>query len=373
VTHSEHRHERYAIVARLGEVERQIEEVRREWMRFLEGPSPDRLAELQRSVDATGRSVSRLADRLNRNRDDEAAKEPLSSDGPNPRDLVAAGRELDSLLDKAQTTWSGCRIGPDADSLREISETLHGAERAAGTLADALRELEDRARRFRPPESMPGSSADSTLQQLLEEIERIWTALRRSPTLAGTVRLQRALRTARDESLQLAELARSDSSLSDPEALRYMGGAAESVRFPPYRDRSTGTYNGHGFQVSAEAELSRCNRYDRPFGLVLLLVDENSPGSVRAVIGAIRGLFRASDLLGRISSSEVVLGLPESDGRATRRISARILRALDAAGHGASVRRLSYSVAPADGQDLEELLARARSRLRSHDADESKS
>ncbi len=371
MTAPEYRRERYAIVARLGDVERRIDAVLREWKRFREDPSPAHLSGLRRSVAATGRSLTRLADQLDGSPRDSRRSESRRRDSPNPRILVAAGRDLDAFIQKAQLTWSGSRSRPDPDSLREISEALGGAERAAGTLAEALRALDESARRSRQPDSTARPAADRSLDQLLQEIHDSWTALRRDPTLAGTRRLERRLRSAREEARQLTDLANSATSLSDPEALRYLGGAADSVRFPPYRDRGSGTYNGRGFEVSAEAELSRCVRYGRPFGIVLLSVSEDDPGSVRAIIGAIRGLLRASDLLGRISETELALGLPESDGRATRRISARILRALDAADHGSAVRRLSYAVVPGDGRHLGELLERARHRLRGHDAGDS--
>ena len=85
--------------------------------------------------------------------------------------------------------------------------------------------------------------------------------------------------------------------------------------------------------------------------------------TARPVIGAIQSLLRSTDLVGRLSSEELALALPESDGRATRRIAARILRALDAAEHGDAVRRLAYAVAPEEGRTLRELLEAARTRI----------
>ncbi|MEJ2546783.1 MAG: hypothetical protein P8125_03095 [Gemmatimonadota bacterium] len=369
MTSPENRRERYEIIARLGEAERRIAELQDGWTRFREKPSPARLARLRHSVTAIGRSLDRLADQLNRPEGDARKPDSQWSESPNPRHLVDAGRELDSLVQKAQQTWSRHRGRPEADSLEQISATLEGAERAADTLLEALRALDESVRSSRPPEATDDKAAASTLQQLLEEMSAAWALLRRQPSLAGTLRLKKTLRGARNEALQLARLARSGSTLADPEALRYLAGAADSVRFPPYRDRHTGAYNGRGFDVSAEAEISRCARYDRPFGLVVLSVSPEDPTTARSVIGAIRGLLRVSDLVGRTSPSEIALGLPESDGRATRRISARILRSLDAAEHGSAVRRLSYAVAPADGGNLAELLERARGRLGGHDTD----
>ena len=67
--------------------------------------------------------------------------------------------------------------------------------------------------------------------------------------------------------------------------------------------------------------------------------------------------------MGRIAGNELVIALPESDGRVTRRIAARILRALDAADHGEAVKRLTYAIAPEEGLMLSELLDAARTRL----------
>ncbi|MEJ2483298.1 MAG: hypothetical protein P8049_09360 [Gemmatimonadota bacterium] len=367
MTSPDDRRERYDIVARLGEAERRIAELQCEWARFRDDPSRIRLAALRRSVTDAGRSLDRLADRLDRPADDRVPLASRESESPNPRDLVAAGRDLDNLVQKARQAWSRSRESPDAASFEEISAALEGAELAVNTLADAFRTLQESGKAPIPSEG--AGEPVWTLQQRLEQLREVWAHLQRRPTLAGTMRLRRILRDAREEALELARLARSGSPLADPATLSYLGGAAESVRFRPYRDPRTGTYNGRGFEVSADAELSRCARYGRPFGLVLLSTTDADSTSARAVIGSIRGLLRGSDLVGRTPRSEIALGLPESDGRATRRIAARILRALDAADHGSAVRRLSYAVAPADGRYLSELLETARSRLARHDAD----
>ena len=77
----------------------------------------------------------------------------------------------------------------------------------------------------------------------------------------------------------------------------------------------------------------------------------------------VQSLLRGTDLVGRLSEGELVLALPESGGRETRRIAARILRALDAAEHGHTVNRLAYAVSPGEGRTLRALLDAARTRL----------
>jgi len=167
VTSPEDRRERYKIIARLGEAERRIAELQEGWTRFREKPSPARLARLRHSVTAIGHSLDRLADQLNRPEGDARKPDSQWSESPNPRHLVDAGRELDSLVQKAQQTWSRHRGRPEADSLEQISATLEGAERAADTLLEALRALDESARSSRPPEATADKAADSTLQQLL--------------------------------------------------------------------------------------------------------------------------------------------------------------------------------------------------------------
>ena len=357
------RRARYRVLARLGAVERRFERVEKEWAEFRKTPTPARLESLRRSVMAADRALGRLANSLNHAESGTAPEDRGSDPVPTPRDLVAAGRELDRLIHDAVQTWLGSRGDLDAAALDRISGMLDRADRAATTLLEALRALEaPRATTgSRPPDERP--SPEATLQELLDHISSAWAILGRSPSVAGTRQLQATLRRARQQSEALSALARTASPLSTPEALRYLGGGAESVGFTPYRDRRTGAYNGPGFEVSAAAELSRCVRYGRPFGLILMGLDVEDPGAARAVIGAIRGLLRSTDLIGHAAPDRMVLALPGSDGRATRRIAARILRALDSAAHSASVRRLTYAVAPEDGGSLAGLLAHARERL----------
>ena len=357
------RRARYRVLARLGTVERGIDRVEKEWAEFRKSPTPARLASLRRSVTAADRAIARLANSLNRAESGTTPNESAAVPVPTPRDLVAAGRDLDRMIHEAVQTWMESRSELDAASLDHISGMLDRADRAATTLLEALRALEAprTATESRlPDESPPG---EATLQELLDHISSAWAILGRDPSVSGTRQLQATLRRARQQSEALSALARTASPLSTPEALRYLGGGAESVGFAPYRDRRTGAYNGRGFEVSAAAEMSRCARYGRPFGLILMALEVDDPGASRSVVGAIQGLLRSTDLIGHAGPDLMVLALPDSDGRATRRIAARILRALDSAEHSAAVRRLTYSVAPEDGSSLAGLLAHARGRL----------
>lgn len=365
--HREIRRERYALLARLRRVERRFEVVERRWTEFRDGPSPPRLKVLRRSVAAAERELSLLAGALHGGGGEHAPEHGAGSSAPSPRDLVDAGRVLDSLVNGSHQAWNATRSSPETTALLSIAGMLSQAEQAAGTLERALTSLGE----AREPRQATTDQADSpqsrrheeTLDGLLFGLHSDWAMLRRRPTLEKTKRIRAALAEAQRQASALAALAGSGSALASPEALRYLGGAAEAVRFPPYRDPDTGSYNGRGFEVSAAAELDRCTRYDKPFGLIILSLAPDETTSARPVIGAIQSLLRGTDLVGRLASDELVLALPESDGRVTRRISARILRALDAADHGDTVKRLAYAVSPEEGRTLRELLDAARTRL----------
>ncbi len=367
-THRNGRRERYAVLARLRRVERRFEVVDRRWVEFRDGPSPARLSALRRSVSAADRELSSLSEALHGESGGPTGGSVDESRAPSPRDLVGAGRELDALVNGIHQAWSATRGAPEASSLLRISGMLAQAEQAAGTLERALTPLSTEADRGSPtrqvePSPLASGHAATLNELILLRLHQDWDALRRRPTIDRTRQLRVVLAEARTRASDLAALAGSGSALATPEALRYLSGAAEAVRFPPYRDPDTGSYNGRGFEVSALAELERCRRYGKSFGLIVLSLAEQGAPSARPVIGAIQSLLRRSDLAGRLASDQLVLALPESDGRTTRRIAARILRALDAAEYGEAVTKLAYAVSPEEGRTLLELLAAARARL----------
>ena len=365
--HSDIRRGRYALLARHRRVERRFEAVERRWAEFRDGPSPARLAVLRRSVAAAERELSLLARALHGEPTRPGSEEPAGSFAPSPRDLVDAGRELDSLVNGTHQAWNATRSAPEANALLRIAGMLSQAERAAGTLERALTSLGEVQEPDRdkpdPADSSLSRRHEETLDGLLFGLHAEWATLRRRPTLEKTKRLRAALAEAQRQASALSALAGSESALASPEALRYLGGAAEAVRFPPYRDPDTGSYNGRGFEVSASAELDRCTRYEKPFGIIILSLAPGEASTARPVIGAIQSLLRGTDLVGRLASDELVLALPESGGKVTRRIAARILRALDAADHGEAVERLAYAISPEEGRTLHELLGAARTRL----------
>lgn len=374
-------HDPYELLRRLRRTERRIRAIRRRWRAFRENPDPEGLARVRRRMERALQELERLGRAL------EAASatavgsppypfRPARSPGsgpsaPSPRDLVDAAREMDAAIAAALREWHACRQAPHAPSLERLVARLDDAAAAAGTLVAALAPLE-RPRADGTESPPPGATEGvpdvephvrpATLEALLSDLRSEWTAIRRSPTPGRATEFERTIDAARVQAASLLALAASESPLAAPEALRYLAGAGDAVRFRPYRDDSSGAYNAHGFAVSAGMELDRCRRYGRSLGLILLTLDPTGQDRVRPILGSIRGLLRGYDVVGRISASELALGLPESDGRGTRRIAARLLRALDAAGHRDAVRRLDYAVAPEDADAIDALLAAARGR-----------
>jgi GGDEF domain-containing protein len=159
------------------------------------------------------------------------------------------------------------------------------------------------------------------------------------------------------------ELLRSDAlATADPEEVAYLAGSREPVGFPAYRDAYTGAFNREGFSALAGAELKRCRRYDRPFGLVLIEFEPTDLRALRDLLSGVRSEMRAYDLIARLGDREVALALPEADPRATRRIVARLLRRLGSEQPAGHLRSLTYALMPSDGGTLGDLLDVARAR-----------
>jgi hypothetical protein len=370
--------DRYELLRRLRRSERRIRAIRRRWRAFREDPDPATLARVRRQLDRAGDELDRLARALAGppGREREGPATAAASPGtagarPTPRDLVEAGRELEAAVGEALRAWAGTRRAPEVGPIERLIRHLDEAASHAGTLTAALESLDTRAGSGdegavekapapAPRRDPPEIRAATTLDGLLAELRAEWAEIRKHPTPTRAAALAETIEAARVQASSLRTLAASDSPLSDPDALRYLGGAGDAVRFRPYRDEATGAYNGAGFQMAAGVELDRCRRYRRPLGLVLLTLDPRQTDRLRPVLGSIRSLLRSYDVVGRVGTTELALGLPESDGRGTRRIAARLLRALDEAGHRGAVTGLDYAVAPDDGATVEALLAATR-------------
>ncbi|MGI9038447.1 MAG: hypothetical protein ACR2GQ_06260, partial [Gemmatimonadota bacterium] len=96
----------------------------------------------------------------------------------------------------------------------------------------------------------------------------------------------------------------------------------------------------------------------------LLEVQPADLDELRGTIGTLQSLLRGYDLVSRYSDRLIAVGLPETNPADTRRIAARLLRALEGAGQR-SLRRLSYALMPDDGATLSAMLEQAEQRLAS--------
>lgn len=151
------------------------------------------------------------------------------------------------------------------------------------------------------------------------------------------------------------------------------------MEFLAIRDRLTGLYNQAHLQERIETEIARAERHSGTFALIFIHLDEfdefnemygheNGNLAVLAIVQAIRGDLRASDVIFRTGGDELAVFLPEA-GRAGAEVAAnKILRAIrrldwpDASGHGGPI-ELSVTIAvvayPTDGETKEALGASA--------------
>ncbi len=343
----------YDLLALLRKLERRLARLDKRWRAFRADPRPERLQQVRRTFEGADRALEALAACL-------IGGEEVGP-GTNARAVVEAGRTLDSALAEVTRAWGFLRADPDPSGLDGLADRLARAEAAAAILGLAL-----------PPNAEPpvttGSAIPITrpaqtgsLDTLLRRVHDDWQTLRRRPAPDRVGVLRGELSEAR----QLAEGLRTHLRTGTPpdaEMAHFVSGVSDSVRFAPYRDAFTGLYNRAGFDALAGAELKRCRRYSRDFGLLLLEVQPADLSDLRVTLATLQSLLRGYDLLSRYSDRLVVVGLPETDAAETRRIAARLLRAMEESNQVA-VRRLSYALMPVDGASLSSLLKCAEERL----------
>ncbi len=343
----------YDLLTLLRKLETRIARLERRWHAFRADPRPERLQEFRRTFEGTERALAALASCL------------VGSDeirpGTDARTVVEAGRTLDTALTEVTRAWQFLRGEPDPDGLDGLADRLARAEAAAAILGLALPPLPTSERK-RSLVTTPWSTTDTgNLDGLLRRVHDDWQTLRRQPAPDRVGVLRGELAEARRQAEGLR--ARLQTGVPpDRETASYLTGASEAVGFAPYRDAFTGLYNRAGFDALAGAELKRCRRYARDFGLLLLEVQPVDLIDLRATLATLESLLRGYDLLSRYSDRLVVVGLSETDAAETRRIAARLLRALEESNQVA-VRRLSYALMQDDGVSLSVLLERAEERL----------
>ena len=343
----------YDLLALLRRLETRIARLDKRWRAFRADPRPERLRQLRRTFEGTDRALDALAACL-------AGGEEVGP-GTNARTVVEAGRTLDSALTEVTRAWGFLRGDPDPSGLDGLADRLARAEAAAAILGLALPPNAEPNLAIGPSDPTPRPAQTGSLDTLLRRVHDDWQTVRRQPAPDRVGVLRGELSEAR----QLAEGLRAHlqtGTSPDTETARYLTGVSDSARYAPYRDAFTGLYNRAGFDALAGAELKRCRRYSRDFGLLLLEVQPVDLSDLRATLATLQSLLRGYDLLSRYSDRLVVVGLPETDAAETRRIAARLLRAMEESNQVA-VRRLSYALMPVDGASLSSLLKRAEERL----------
>ena len=343
----------YDLLTLLRKLETRISRLEKRWRAFRADPRPERLEEFRRAFDGTERALSALASCLG------GADEIRP--GTDARTVVEAGRTLDTTLAEVSRAWGFLRTEPDPAGLDGLADRLARAEAAAAILGLALPPLPVSGMKPGPAITSPLATDTGNLDGLLRRVHDDWQTLRRQPAPDRVGVLRGELSEARRQ----AEGLRAHLQTGVPparETAPYLEGASQTVGFAPYRDAFTGLYNRAGFDALAGAELKRCRRYGRDFGLLLLEVQPVDLVDLRAILATLESLLRGYDLLSRYSVRLVVVGLPEKDAAETPRIAARLLRALEESNQVA-VRRLSYALMPDDGASLSVLLERAEERL----------
>jgi two-component system, NtrC family, response regulator AtoC len=114
------------------------------------------------------------------------------------------------------------------------------------------------------------------------------------------------------------------------------------------------------------AESDRAQRYRRPLGVIMLRLDGAS-GACEAAVDRVAGVLRRMDCFAEYGPDEFAVLLPEADRAATEAAARRIIREARVAGltHGGVAVHVGLAVCPDDGAQPGELIARARTALRS--------
>jgi GGDEF domain-containing protein len=389
----EARYPGYDILAELRGLERRVEAVEASWRLFDDSPAPGRLQALREDLVEAVQLIDRMEMQLGSAvRDGPLASgappgQAVPGTSPPARSVIDASRALDRLLWQVNAGWQELRARPREESLAALSDLLRAARGRAATLRQALEtaSMELTRRRMAGPEDARGpagspvgapeaeidaESARDQVSQHGQEIESLlwrihsdWQHLRRGPAAdrVGVLEDELDSTAARVGDLQRVVRRAPDGSLTAAFGDKSAGRAA--AHFPPYRDGFTGAYNREGFDSLAGAELKRCRRYGRPFGLLVVEVRPVELYRLRDEVALVEEQLRAYDLLARYVDRLLVAGLPESGAGDTRRVAIRILSAFRRAGLETDLVRLSYAALPEDGYTLSELMEAARQRL----------
>ena len=366
----------YRLLARLRALERQLRRRRNDWGAFREEPCRATLTEVRDRTRRFSEALEALvitveeADPPARSAGWESDSDGATRARPAPRDVVAASRDLDARVWEAAQRWKGVREGNGGADLDRLVSVLRGSVDRLGTLIVALGG--DLPRR-RPSRSLP--AVDSTkpevaieetaavLEGMLWRLQADWQQVRRAPSVDRLRVLMESFQETANAAAGLRDLRGRTGQSRFQHALRVGRQLTDGVRFLPYRDPFTGIYNREGFDALAEAELKRCRRYGRGFGLLVLEISPPDLDGLQRAVATARAELREYDLIARYVDDLVFIGVPEGGGGATRRVASRVLKALRAGDMGSWFRQLSYATLPEDGSTLSGLIHSARERL----------
>ena len=365
----------YRLLAQLRGLERQLRRLRKDWRSFREEPCPETLAEIRSRTQRFAEALEALALSVEHvDGSTRSADWPSDDDTPRarpaPRDVVTASRDLDAGLWEAAQRWKGVLDGNGGADLDRLVSVLRGSVDRLGTLIIALGA--NRPSR-RPPEALPAldsanpevaiEGAAAELEGMLWRLQADWQQVRRAPTVDRLRVLMESFQHAASTAAGLRELRGRTGQSRFQHALRVGRQLTGGVRFLPYRDPFTGIYNREGFDALAGAELKRCRRYGRGFGLLVFEISPPDLVGLQRAVATARAELREYDLIARYVDDLILIGVPEGGGGATRRVASRVLKALRAGGMGSWFRKLSYSILPEDGSTLSGLIYTAREGL----------
>lgn len=365
----------YRLLAKLRGLERQLRRLRRDWRTFRDEPTPETLSDVR----LRSRRLADALEALSLEGVPAGAPVPVSGEAsggygagerPAPRVVVSASRELDAKVWESAQGWKAVVEGDSGPALDRLVLTLQGAADRLVTLLVALGGSEPTHRPMHlPPSIESGNSAAAIegaaaqLAGMLWRMQADWQQVRGAPTVDRLRLLMESFVAATEVAAGLRHLRERVGESRFRRSLRVGRLLTDGVGFLPYRDPFTGIYNREGFDTLAGAELKRCRRYGRSFGLLMLEISVPDLRGLRRAVATSRTELREYDLMARYEDDLIVIGVPEGGSGATRRVASRVLRALRAGDMGAWFQRLSYATMPQDGSTLSGLIRTARDGL----------
>lgn len=366
----------FELLAGLRRLERRMGRAQRNWRLFREDPTPANLEDVRRQLQQLQGELADLTVALDEDVAGGSGRGPMQlarvepAERPGARDVVRASRELGDWVAQASSRWKAVIDDPSEERIRHLGHVLERAADQAGVLALALGDTTDRHRPHASGTGRPVGSAESRIETAAAELEaslwRVqsdWHHVRQTPSLERIRILAAELRQAAAQAAGLLRDVHQAGATAFRRAAQAGARSADAVRFRPFRDPFTGTYNREGFDTLASAELKRCRRYGRRFGLLMLEITPVDLDGLRELIAIARSELRGYDLLARYSGDLLVIGLPEGGAGPARRVAARILNAIDRSGSGDAIRSLAYATMPDEASTLSGLVDAARTRM----------